>query len=237
MASFAGQALRLFDQRAGALDRLGELVIDRLAGRDEGGGIDLVHRHPRLGQLLQQVLFQIGGDAIDDILHLDRRFGQRLLDRLGEPAAFPLGFGLSYTSFEIAPVTAVRDGSDRTRATITVAVKNTGQRSGRQVVQLYAHDAEGTRHAMAGLLGLETSYEKRRLHLGYRRARLFSSGPLGPAGAMLSGHEFHYASILTTGGDDPRAEVADAPGGAPAPDGSRRGLVSGSFFHAIARME
>jgi len=76
----------------------------------------------------------------------DKWFGQRLLDRLGEPAAFPLGFGLSYTSFEIAPVTAVRDGSDRTRATITVAVKNTGQRSGRQVVQLYAHDAEGTRH-------------------------------------------------------------------------------------------
>ena len=26
-------------------------------------------------------------------------------------------------------------------------------------------------------------------------------------------------------------------GGAPVPDGSRRGLVSGSFFHAIARLE
>ena len=36
-------------------------------------------------------------------------------------------------------------------------------------------------------------------------------------------------------GDEPLAEVRDAHGGAPVPDGSRRGLVSGSFFHAIAR--
>ncbi|SCM77830.1 Cobyrinic acid A,C-diamide synthase [uncultured Pleomorphomonas sp.] len=98
-------------------------------------------------------------------------------------------------------------------------------------------DAGGTRHAMAGLLGLETSYEKRRLHLGYRRAKLFSDGRLGPAGAMLTGHEFHYASILATGDDAPLAEVTDAHGGAPAPDGSRRGRVSGSFFHVIARTE
>lgn len=98
-------------------------------------------------------------------------------------------------------------------------------------------DAGGTRHAMAGLLGLETSYEKRRLHLGYRRAKLFSDGPLGPAGAMLTGHEFHYATILATGDDAPLAEVTDAHGGAPAPDGSRRGRVSGSFFHVIARTE
>ncbi|PKR88540.1 cobyrinic acid a,c-diamide synthase [Pleomorphomonas diazotrophica] len=98
-------------------------------------------------------------------------------------------------------------------------------------------DAGGTRHAMAGLLGLETSYEKRRLHLGYRRAKLLGNGPLGPAGAVLSGHEFHYASILTSGDDQALADVSDAHGGAPAPDGSRRGQVSGSFFHVIARME
>ncbi len=112
-----------------------------------------------------------------------------------------------------------------------------GECGGYMVLGAWLVDAEGTRHAMAGLLGLETSYEKRRLHLGYRRARLFSSGPLGPEGAVLSGHEFHYATILTTGADDPLADVSDAHGGAPAPDGSRRGTVSGSFFHAIARMD
>jgi cobyrinic acid a,c-diamide synthase len=112
-----------------------------------------------------------------------------------------------------------------------------GECGGYMVLGAGLIDATGTRHAMAGLLGLETSYEKRRLHLGYRRAKLLSGGPLGPAGAVLSGHEFHYAAILTTGADSPLAEVADAHGNAPAPDGSRRGCVSGSFFHAIARLE
>src|SRR3546814_2033060 len=57
-------------------------------------------------------------------------------------------------------------------------------------------DADGQAHAMAGLLGLVTSFAERRLHLGYRRARLLA--PLGgmPAGAMLNGHEFHYSAIV-----------------------------------------
>lgn len=96
-------------------------------------------------------------------------------------------------------------------------------------------DADGVRHAMAGLIGLETSFAKRKLNLGYRRARLAADGPLGPAGTGLTGHEFHYATVLTTGGDAPFAEVSDAHGGSATADGSRRGLVSGSFFHAIAR--
>ncbi len=112
-----------------------------------------------------------------------------------------------------------------------------GECGGYMVLGAGLVDAGGTRRAMAGLLGLETSYEKRRLHLGYRRAKLVADLPLGPAGAVLSGHEFHYASILTLGSDDPLAEVADAHGAAPVPDGSRRGLVSGSFFHAIARLD
>lgn len=112
-----------------------------------------------------------------------------------------------------------------------------GECGGYMVLGMGLVDAEGTRHAMAGLLGLETSYEKRRLHLGYRKARLLADGPLGPAGAMLTGHEFHYALTLTTGSDAPLAEVTDAHGNAPAPDGSRRGSVSGSFFHVIARVD
>ncbi|WP_370676209.1 cobyrinate a,c-diamide synthase [Pleomorphomonas sp. PLEO] len=112
-----------------------------------------------------------------------------------------------------------------------------GECGGYMVLGMGLVDAAGTRHAMAGLLGLETSYEKRRLHLGYRRAKLLSDGPLGPAGAVLTGHEFHYASIVTIGNDAPLAEVADAHGSAPTPDGSRRGSVSGSFFHVIARVD
>ncbi|MFO1163740.1 MAG: cobyrinate a,c-diamide synthase [Paracoccus sp. (in: a-proteobacteria)] len=93
-------------------------------------------------------------------------------------------------------------------------------------------DASGVRHRMAGLLGLETSYEKRRMHLGYRRAE-----PLAPlAGAYaqrLTGHEFHYASILAQP-DAALARVTDANGNAVAETGSRRGHATGSFFHLIA---
>ncbi len=93
-------------------------------------------------------------------------------------------------------------------------------------------DAEGQRHRMAGLLGLETSYAKRRMHLGYRRA-----APLAPvAGAYaqaLTGHEFHYASILAQP-DAPLARVTDAAGVEVPETGSYRGNASGSFFHLIA---
>ena len=95
-------------------------------------------------------------------------------------------------------------------------------------------DASGVAHPMAGLLGVETSFEKRRMTLGYREARLASDCALGGAGSVLRGHEFHYATIVTTGGDDPFAFVRDVYGAPEAPAGSRRGQVTGSFFHVIA---
>jgi cobyrinic acid a,c-diamide synthase len=96
-------------------------------------------------------------------------------------------------------------------------------------------DAQGERHVMAGLLGHATSFAKRRLHLGYRQARLLSDHPLGAAGDVIRGHEFHHASIVARGSDEPFVDVTDAQGRAVAETGSRRGRVSGTFFHAIAR--
>jgi cobyrinic acid a,c-diamide synthase len=95
-------------------------------------------------------------------------------------------------------------------------------------------DASGAVHAMAGLLGVETSFAKRRMTLGYREARIASDCALGTAGSVLRGHEFHYATIVAAGGDDPFAYVRDVYGSPEAPAGSRRGLVTGSFFHVIA---
>ena len=95
-------------------------------------------------------------------------------------------------------------------------------------------DASGVAHPMAGLLGVETSFAKRRMTLGYREARIASNCALGLAGAVLRGHEFHYATIVSTGGDDPFAHVRDVYGAPAAPAGSRRGRVTGSFFHVIA---
>jgi beta-glucosidase len=66
----------------------------------------------------------------------DRWFGQRKLDRDGHEAAFPLGFGLSYTSFVIDSL--VIDAVDDETFTASVTVANRGSRDGRHVVQLYA---------------------------------------------------------------------------------------------------
>jgi cobyrinic acid a,c-diamide synthase len=95
-------------------------------------------------------------------------------------------------------------------------------------------DASGVVHAMAGLIGVETSFEKRRMTLGYREARIASNCALGTAGLVLRGHEFHYATIVASGADDPFAFVRDVYGAPEAPSGSRRGWVTGSFFHVIA---
>ncbi|WP_284164665.1 cobyrinate a,c-diamide synthase [Frigidibacter sp. SD6-1] len=94
-------------------------------------------------------------------------------------------------------------------------------------------DKDGLRHRMAGLLGLVTSYEKRRMHLGYRMATLQAPVPGYPAGARLRGHEFHYSTILEQP-DRTLATVLDATGEPVAETGSRRGLATGTFFHLIA---
>ena len=93
-------------------------------------------------------------------------------------------------------------------------------------------DKAGTPHRMAGLLGLVTSYEKRKFHLGYRRAVLKSPLPGHAEGAALRGHEFHYSTILEQP-DAPLADVFDADGNPVPETGSWRGTVSGTFFHLI----
>ena len=95
-------------------------------------------------------------------------------------------------------------------------------------------DASGLAHPMAGLLGVETSFAKRRITLGYREARLAANCALGPAGAALRGADFHYATVVATGTDKLFAFVRDVYGTPEAPPGSRRGNVTGSFFHLIA---
>jgi len=98
-------------------------------------------------------------------------------------------------------------------------------------------DGDGKEHAMLGLLGHATSFAKRKMNLGYRQARLKAASALGPAGAAVRGHEFHYAQLIDPGADEPLADIADGQGNALGPSGGRRGHVSGTFFHAIARAE
>jgi cobyrinic acid a,c-diamide synthase len=109
-----------------------------------------------------------------------------------------------------------------------------GECGGYMVLGESMEDAAERRHAMTGLLGHSTSFARRRLHLGYRTARLLADSVLGNSGTLVRGHEFHYASLTVAGDDEPFAEIADGESRAPEKTGGRRGRVTGAFFHAIA---
>jgi beta-glucosidase len=69
--------------------------------------------------------------------------GYRAHDRLGQQVTFPFGHGLSYTTFELSELAVhqsgrVEDGD--AAATVSVTVRNTGNRLGSQVVQVYVSD-------------------------------------------------------------------------------------------------
>lgn len=108
-----------------------------------------------------------------------------------------------------------------------------GECGGYMVLGTALTDADGIRHEMTGLLGLETSFAKRRMHLGYRLAALAAPMPGHQVGARLRGHEFHYSTIIAQP-DTPLAVVHDATGAVIAETGSRRGRATGTFFHLIA---
>jgi cobyrinic acid a,c-diamide synthase len=93
-------------------------------------------------------------------------------------------------------------------------------------------DADGQAHEMTGLLGLETSFAKRKLHLGYRRARLRAACSLGAEGSEVFGHEFHYATTVSVAGA-PLVDCSDASGAQIPERGLRQGAATGTFFHVI----
>src|SRR5262249_39686872 len=70
-----------------------------------------------------------------------------------------------------------------------------GECGGYMVLGEGLDDADDVRHAMTGLLGHATSFARRKLQLGYREARLLADSPLGAAGTVIRGHEFHYATL------------------------------------------
>jgi len=133
---------------------------------------------------------------------------------------------------ELAAATAFLDGLRAAAARNAVIF---GECGGYMVLGESLTDGDGVKHAMAGLLPVETSFAERRLHLGYRVATLAGEGPLGARGTAYRGHEFHYASVVREGPGRPLFEVKSAAGADLGPCGRVGGTVSGSFIHLIDR--
>ncbi len=110
-----------------------------------------------------------------------------------------------------------------------------GECGGYMVLGSRLEDASGSRHEMAGLLPLETSFARRKLHLGYREIETAQDSPLGAAGARFRGHEFHYATTLSEGPGTPLFRCRDLSGAQIAPAGIITGRILGSFVHLVDR--
>jgi beta-glucosidase len=139
----------------------GHGLADVLLGQSEPGG-----RLPVAIPTDEAHLPPFDRDAT--VARYDRWHGQRRLDRAGVAAAFPLGFGLSYTSFALADL-AVEVSSPEIVA--TVEVRNTGERTGGQVVQMYASrptdGADGRERVLLGFGRVELAAgDRARVRLG-----------------------------------------------------------------------
>jgi len=118
-----------------------------------------------------------------------------------------------------------------------------GECGGYMVLGKILVDGDGQSHVMAGLLGLETSFAQRRMHLGYRDveldagAALGSDNVLGGPGARFRGHEFHYAKVIKEGPGAPLFRSRDVAGDDLGLVGLAEGRVMGSFIHLIDHVD
>lgn len=110
-----------------------------------------------------------------------------------------------------------------------------GECGGYMVLGRAIVDAHGHSHPMADLLPVVTSFADRRLQLGYRRAETLTACALAAPGDRLTGHEFHYATLVEEGPGDPLFRLADATGADRGSAGLVSGSVAGSFLHLIDR--
>jgi cobyrinic acid a,c-diamide synthase len=166
-------------------------------------------------------------------------FFSPLADEIPDPAADAVYLPGGYPELHAGRLAAASRFVAGLRRAATAGMAIYGECGGYMVLGEALADAEGRVHRMAGLLPLATSFAERRLHLGYRTATLLRAGPLGPEGARFRGHEFHYATTVSEGGEaaEKLFALADASESDLGASGLRQGSVAGSFIHLIDRAE
>lgn len=155
-------------------------------------------------------------------------FFSPLADEAPAPAAEAVFLPGGYPELHAGRIAANRRFLDGLRGHSGVVY---GECGGYMVLGESLIDSNGMSHGMAGLLPLVTSFEKRKLHLGYRQLEPLTDGPWS---AKLMAHEFHYSTVLHEGPADRLFGARDAAGNPLENMGLRRGRVMGSYAHVIA---
>lgn len=216
-------------------------ALCRIAGGDAGRSQATGPLIPPLGQRIAVASDTAFAFAYPHLLAAWRETGAEILpfsplaDEAPDPAADAVYLPGGYPELQAGRLAGNRHFLDGLRAAAGQGRAIYGECGGYMVLGTGLIDAEGHRHAMAGLLPVETSFAERRLHLGYRRTALVAATPLGATGTVWRGHEFHYASILSEGPGEALFEAWDAEGVPLGGLGRHAGSVFGSFFHLIDR--
>ncbi len=155
-----------------------------------------------------------------------------LADEPPSPSADAIYLPGGYPELHGAKLAASQAFMSALRAAAESSTSIFGECGGYMVLGEGIIDADGHNHEMAGLLGVQTSFSDRRLHLGYRFVEVITQGSFAPLGQRYRGHEFHYAGIIK---EDGKALFRDLETGDKY--GLTRQNVSGSFMHLIDRAE
>jgi cobyrinic acid a,c-diamide synthase len=157
-----------------------------------------------------------------------------LADEAPDPLADAVFLPGGYPELQAGRLAANRHFLDGLRAAASRGAAVYGECGGYMALGRFLVDADGVRHAMAGLLPVETSFSARKLSLGYRMVKLAVRTSFGAAGTAFRGHEFHYATV-TSPAQSPLFEARDAADRPLEAAGCRNGAVMGSFIHLIDR--
>jgi len=160
----------------------------------------------------------------------DLSFFSPLADEAPDPAADAVFLPGGYPELHVEKLSKALTFKDGLKDAADRGALIYGECGGYMVLGEGIVDTDGEQHAMVGLLKLETSFEKRKLQLGYRQIKA-SQFVLGD---QFRGHEFHYTTALREEGT-PLFEASDALGVSIGNVGLRNGNVMGSYLHVIDR--
>lgn len=120
----------------------GHAIADVLYGDHNPSGKLTVTFPRNLGQVPIFYNYKNTGRPKDDAV--EPKYRSKYLDVLNSPL-YPFGHGLSYTTFEYsAPTLSDTTLQENTELKVSVRLRNTGQRAGHEIAQLYIRDLFGT---------------------------------------------------------------------------------------------
>jgi cobyrinic acid a,c-diamide synthase len=155
-------------------------------------------------------------------------FWSPLADRV--PEVDGLYFGGGYPELHARRLAACAETRARVRALAASGVPVLAECGGLMYLAGAIEDPEGAVHPMVGLLPATARARPGGLTLAYTEVRFDADTPLGPAGAVARGHEFHAWSLDPVPDSVPRAWRLSS-GGAERPEGYLVGRALLSWVH------